>query len=186
MENFKITTKIISKDEILNSYSEIDSLYKSMIEYLYTGSNNNGLTVKNISVSDYRINNSSLSEWNDYSGVYIFMKDRFPVYIGKAGTASMNFLERINQELACYGPDSNNQNKKKNNCNTLSRKIQTIDLLLNSSLHINNQSDLGDYSLTTINSFYLIFVKSGEKGDNDSATALEAVLVALFHPKYNK
>ena len=113
------------------------------------------------------------------------MKDRFPVYIGKAGTASMNFLERINQELACYGPDSNNQNKIKNNCNTLSRKIQKIDLLLNSSLHFNNQSDLGDYSLTTINSFYLIFVKSGEKGDNDSATALEAVLVALFHPKYN-
>lgn len=169
MNNFKITTKIISKEEILNSYSEMDVFYKNIIESLYTGKINNKLTIKQISVKDYQKSKSSLSSWDSNAGIYIFMENRFPVYIGKAGTGASEkhtYLKRINQEI-------NHKNQ------TLPKKVMKVDNLLE-----NNNISIND-AIVKIKQFNLIFIKTGNKGDLLKAAALEAVLIALFHPKYN-
>jgi hypothetical protein len=165
----------------LDTYSEMGAFYRNVIAFLYDGKVKN-LTTEKISVKAYKEKSRDVSGWNKNSGAYIFLENRVPVYIGKAGTGKGNlgFLGRINQELRAYGADSQNQNRKANPSNTLSRRIQEIDCLLDTKIKTD-----GDYSIKKINTFNMIFIKTGEKGDKESASALESVLIAVFHPKYN-
>jgi len=167
--NFKIETKIISKESILNTYSEMDVFFKKIIEFLYTGKNSNELTINQISVNDYKKEKSFLSSWDSNSGVYIFIENRFPVYIGKAGTGTSekySFLKRIDQETS-------------HTDQTLPKNVMKIDNLLE-----NNNLNIDD-AINKIKQFNLIFIKTEEKGNKTKCKALEAVLIALFHPKYN-
>ena len=168
--SFKFETKIISKENILNTYSGLDLFYRNVIDFLYTGINEQNIIFAKTLVSNYIENKDNFSDWENNAGVYIFIENRIPVYIGESSggnSDNYNFLIRIDQETS-----HTNQ--------TLPKNVMKIDNLLE-----NNNLNIDD-AINKIKQFNLIFIKTEEKGNRTKCKALEAVLIALFHPKYNK
>ncbi len=182
----------IKKDDILKKYNSINNFYMDCLLTLY------GEPKKNITLYPYSPfniikpkgdnNYSCLDALEGKTGVYIFIDNkRFPVYIGIGGKKldGQNLKTRVSQELNVYVEKGSTQTTiyAKNSGATLSKNIQEIDsLLLNTSI-------LPDNSMKTIKSLYLLVIPVGSISNQTDVTTskcLETILIALFHPKYNK
>jgi len=183
-----IETISISKDEILEKYSQMNQYFIDCIRALY-GECVQGVDIKcflpcNIINKNGENFLSILDCLKGKAGVYIFMNnDSVPVYIGKGGTSSSinkkakDLKFRIGQELG-----SGNKH------NTLSNNIITIDSMLS------NNTITESESIEHIKCFSLIVISSGDRINDgslvqdsiDRANNLETILISLFHPKYNK
>lgn len=181
---FKITDRIIPKKSILDKYSKMDAFYKSCIDDLYGNSKELEIKCylpKNI-INDAGKNNnlSCFNELETKTGVYLFLENQTPVYIGIGGekVAGQDLKTRIGQELRAYAKKEVETKYSKDSGATLSKNIQEIDLNISP-----------DDSVEKIKTFKLLAICCGnvsEKEDVLKARALETVLIALFRPKYNK
>jgi hypothetical protein len=181
----------IAKDSILAKYKNIDVFFRDCINALY-GEGNTNIEVNcflssNIVVKNSKYKLSILNSLKTKTGVYIFLdNESIPVYIGIGGqkvNAKQDLKVRISQELRAYCQNNVTTNYSKDSGATLSKNIQNIDTLLT-----NNQVSPDD-SVETIKSFSLITIAVGAITDENSVNnsqALETILIALFHPKYNK
>ncbi len=178
---------ILSKDSILNRYQNLDVYFRDCLEALY--GKDNGVDIKcflpcNIINNTGKNSALALNSLIGKAGIYIFLdQDLVPVYIGKGGTSSSTADDakdlkfRINQQLGGG-----------NRHNTLSNNIIEIESLLS------NNTITEDESIEYIKSFSLLVISSGDRRKNgslfqdsiDNANTLETILIALFHPKYNK
>lgn len=182
----------ISKNEILAKHSQMNQYFMDCIKALY-GECVQGVDIKcflpcNIIKASKQNNYSVLEDLKKKSGCYIFLnKEQIPVYIGIGGKVlnKQDLYKRITQELSSYVKKGSNQKTEyaKNSGATLSKNIQEIDALLT-----NNQVSPDD-SVETIKTFGLITINVGSitvKNSVNNSQALESILIALFHPKYNK
>lgn len=110
------------------------------------------------------------------TGVYIFVENTIPIYIGVGGTGKKDDLRtRIKAETRSYSTSNNNA--------TLSKNIQEIDSLL-----MNTKVTEVD-SMNKIKGCKVMVLVVGDMSDDsnkDKSIALESVLIALFNTKYNK
>jgi hypothetical protein len=179
----------ISKDNILKKYFQMDDFFKSCINALYGDSEKPEIKrylPKNI-INDVGKDNdlSCLNELSTKTGVYLFLEDQIPVYIGIGGEKAegQDLKTRINQELRAYAKKGVKTKYSKDSGATLSKKIQKIDLLLL------NKKISPDVSVEKIKTFKLLVICCGDvskEKDVLKSRDLETVLIALFHPKYNK
>ena len=174
----------ISKEIILNKYSNLCSFFISSINALYeeTDSSVSCVEFNDINEEIIKLNcrsneekKSKFCKLRGKTGVYIFIENEIPVYIGVGGIGKNDdLINRINAETRSY-PTSNNA--------TLSKNIQDIDkLLLNTHISEND-------SLDKIKRFKLKVLVVGDKdidSNKDKSMALESVLIALYNAKYNK
>lgn len=188
--SLKITETIsISKDEILIKYSQMNQYFMDCIKVLY-GKCVQGVDIKYFlpcNIINKRNCLSILDCLKGKTGVYIFIdNDSVPVYIGIGGQkvkATQNLKVRLSQELRSYCKENAATSYSKDSGATLSKNIQEIDALLT------NKQVSPDDSVETIKSFGLITITVGSITDKNSVNnsqALESILIALFHPKYNK
>ncbi|MBO4700036.1 hypothetical protein J5690_10620 [bacterium] len=168
----------ISKEEILEKYQDMDKDFSNIIEKLYAGD-----------YASFEMNNIIKEHKNDYSklkylkgktGCYMFLcDDGIPIYIGIGGkeVGGCDLYERITQQ--CGGVSDTGAN--------LSKNIQDIDRLF---VKKEKKKEITpEYSTNKKKTFYLIPIVVGdvtEEEDVEKAKALETILIALFHPKYNK
>jgi hypothetical protein len=183
----------ISKKALLEKYNLINRYFLDCIMALY-GENIQSVDLKcflpcTIIKSAGQNKYSILGEAKKKTGCYIFLnQEQIPVYIGiggKVANSKQSLYDRIIQELSVYVEKGSNQSTMftKDSGATLSKNIQEIDSLLT------NTQITPDNSVETIKSFSLITIIIGEITCNEAvekAQALEIILIALFHPKYNK
>lgn len=174
---------IISKKEILTKYSNLDTKIKSVIEKLYevdTYNQENNLT-DNVNIKLFKItddllknsrNNDKLKGYEDKTGVYIFMKDNIPVYIGFSG--------QINKTQSLYGRIVEKHFHSKEE---LVKKIEKIEKYLNPNVSLPN--DKHQLILEYISSIIVIDCGKKEHDNISFAQTLEVILIALFNSKYN-
>lgn len=188
---------IISKNKIFNKYSKLDIFFKNCIEVLY-GDDNKRIEKGTYNASEIvteLLNNRNEkgsgsfkfldSLLKDKTGVYIFLDNKTPVYIGVGGTKKGNDLKiRVKNECKIYG-------ETKEESGTLSKNIKDIETELGNG----NEVDSFDKIREKIKSYQIITISVGEmlkpNGKRNivnihKAEALEKILIALFHPKYNK
>ena len=177
-----IHNQLISKENILQQYSELNSLYKDAINIIYGDDARiiNRVLFKNIEKEIINLrcsqSNNSLQKCmlKNKTGVYIFILNNKPIYIGVAGTGNSDDLrDRINAEVRTF-PSNNNA--------TLSKNIQDIDKLLFGK-EITEQD-----SLDLIKNSILLVLNIGNMTEENKvkSKSLETVLIALFKPIYNK
>lgn len=164
----------ISKEEILEKYCEMDDYYKNIIKALY-GEKLDRYDL-DFTINEYKAGFTidDLNNEKGKVGCYIFIEDMVPVYIGVGGIGTKKDLKnRVRQEL---------KSSEKDTGATLSRNIQKIDALLE------DEEVTPENSVDKINTFDLVTITVGELNSNfvENAKKLEAILIALFHPKYNK
>jgi len=162
----------ISKEEILEKYCEMDDYYKNIIKALY-GEKLDRYDL-DFTINEYKAGFTidDLNNEKGKVGCYIFIEDMVPVYIGVGGTEKRGLKDRIAQERRKFEKEG-----KGDKGATLSQNIQEIDGLS------------AEESVEKIKKFQLIAIIVGERDkrcDRYKAQALEAILIALFHPKYNK
>ena len=95
----------ISKDEILIKYNNLNKRIRYIIDKLY-GENTNDLT-DNVNINLFEItdgllkSNDELNTYINKTGVYIFLKDNIPVYIGLGGRGTTQGLKgRIENQFS--------------------------------------------------------------------------------------
>jgi len=188
MEKYLIGEISITKDKIIGEYKNMDSFYINCIEGLY-GKYNKNINFYNLSkIIKQNADNdlTDLKKLNSKTGVYLFVnKTNEPVYIGIGGEKvnSQDLKTRIGQEFRAYTKKGEVSKYSKDSGATLSKNIREIDNLLE------NKKNSPDNSIEKIKSFSLITITVGEvktKKDVLKSRALETILIALFHPKYNK
>ena len=166
----------ISKEEILEKY--MDDYYKNIIKALY----GEKLDIYDLdfTINEYKAGFTidDLNNEKGKVGCYIFIEKEVPVYIGVGGIGTKKDLRnRVRQELKSSDKDTGA---------TLSRNIQKIDALLE---HKKKEEVTPENSVNKINTFDLVTITVGKLNDSysvEKAKALETILIALFHPKYNK
>lgn len=181
----------ISKDSILQEYSNMDVFFKSAIESLYSGISSEVVEVLEVRaidlINDNGINNlEHIDDCQGKTGVYVFLgEDNLPKYIGKGGTSNSNDIVakdlryRISQELCQF---------RVNNQNTLSKNIIEVESLLHSK-----KISPAD-SIEIIKNFKVRILIAGERlvlGNPNKTMikkveALELILIALLPSRYNK
>lgn len=186
---------LISKDEILTKYINLNEKVKFIIEKLYDDSIDEhelklfNITIKKIRLSDMiklNIQNSykNLEFVQKKTGVYLFLdKDENPVYIGFGGRGKKEDLkERIKKHF------SGNESVSK-----LITNIKEIENYLNNTNLENTEfkNILLDYTPFLIvidcGDMYKNKISMEKNEDNVKfAQALEVILIALFNSKYNK
>lgn len=175
---------IISKYEILTKYNNLNEKVKAIIEKLYKIDNYNeeNKLTDSVNIKVFRIdenfiinlrNNNELEVYKNKTGVYIFLKNNIPVYIGFSGQKDkkQSLYERIvNKQL------SSNDNLVKN--------IRKIEKYLNPDVSLSKDRKKLILEYTSS----LIVIDCGVKEDNyvKFAQSLEVILIALFNSKYNK
>ena len=167
----------ISKKEILEKY-EMDDYYKNIIKVLYGEKIKNKIDKygRKFTIDEYK-SGFTIDDLNNEKGkvgCYIFVEEDVPVYIGVGGIGTKKDLRnRLRQEL---------KSSEKDTGATLSRNIQKIDALLE------DKEVTPENSVDKINTFDLVTITVGELNSNfvENAKKLETILIALFHPKYNK
>jgi hypothetical protein len=169
----------ISKKEILEKYQDMDKYFRDVIERLYAGEYAS-FDLKNIIKESGNNDCSALNFLTGKTGCYMFLCDGgIPVYIGIGGeeVGGRDLYERVRQQCG-KGSDSGV---------TLSQNIQDIDKLF---VKKEKKKEITlEYSTNKKKTFYLIPIVVGdvtEEEDVGKAKALETILIALFHPKYNK
>lgn len=205
----------ISKNEILNKYSNLDEKVKAIIEKLYEIEYEltNNMNIREFNLcNDFLKNPKSNNEFNKYknkTGVYIFLKDNIPVYIGFGGSGTTQDLKkRIENQFSAK--DNNYSNlvykiikvEKSLDYDTLKHKINDIDEIMQTlqsrkeyfkkpkNARFCKSPEIDFNRLQCILLGYtssLIVIDCGEKEyDNIKfAQALEVILIALFNSKYN-
>ncbi len=178
----------ISKNDILNKYKKFDKYFRDCLDALYGEKNNITincyLPCNIINKQKYKLEILKLLE--DKTGVYIFIdNENIPVYIGIGGQKQnkQDLKTRVSQELRAYVTKGKTTSYSKDTGATLSKNIQEIESILQ------NQKITPDNSIELIKSFSLLTITVGEvtiKSDVLKSRALETILIALFHPKYNK
>ena len=177
-----IANQVISKENILAQYTSLDLLYIDAINIIY---GDKGTIISSLKFSDIKneIINIKCSSKNidlqkcslkEKTGVYIFILNKKPIYIGVGGTGNKDDLKtRINAEVRTF-PTNNNA--------TLSKNIQDINKLL-----LQKETTEQD-SLTTIENSTLLVLNIGNMTVENKvkSKSLETVLIALFKPIYNK
>lgn len=186
---------LISKDEILTKYINLNEKVKFIIEKLYDDSIDEhelklfNITIKKIRLSDMiklNIQNSykNLEFVQKKTGVYLFLdKDENPVYIGFGGRGKKQDLkERIKKHF------SGNESVSK-----LITNIKEIENYLNNTNLENTEfkNILLDYTPFLIvidcGNMYKDKISMEKNEDNVKfAQALEVILISLFNSKYNK
>ena len=212
---------VISKGNILKQYTNLNNNIKSIIEKLYELKEfdkeyqlSANLNITAIKVEDFvknnKIQNEKLAEYENKTGVYIFLKDNIPVYIGFSGTGNKQGLkERIKKQFSA----------RDNGYSNLVCKIISVEEKLDNEGLKNNIPDIEDISriLKLRKKYYkksknekfidkapeidfnklqniilkytssLIVINCGEKEleNINFAETLEVVLIALFNSKYN-
>lgn len=170
----------ISKKKILKKYQDMDKYFRDIIEALYAGKYESfemKNTVKQTKNDYSKLKSESL---RDKTGCYIFLCNRRPVYVGVGGIRkSQDLVDRIKQECRSYVKKdySGICNYSKDSGATLSKKIQ------------DEEKVSPNESMEKIKTFDLIPIVVGEitkEKDVVKAKALETILIAIFHPKYNK
>lgn len=186
---------LISKDEILTKYINLNEKVKFIIEKLYDDSIDEhelklfNITIKKIRLSDMiklNIQNSykNLEFVQKKTGVYLFLdKDENPVYIGFGGRGEKQDLkERIIKHFS-----------KNKSVSKLITNIKEIENYLNNT----NLEDTEFKNILLDYTPFLIVIDCGdmyknkismEKNEDNVkfAQALEVILIALFNSKYNK
>ena len=178
---------VINKTEILTTYQNMDSLIKKAIEILYSDNWDNYNPFENIiifeNVEESLINKdcrkkidkeSNKCELSGKTGVYVFINENLPIYIGLGGIGKNdNLRTRLNAEVKTTATHNNA---------TLSKNIQDIDAVLL------NREISAEESLNKIkNSKIIVFVVGDMTDENkDKTKMLEMALIALFKPRYNK
>lgn len=188
----KITETIsISKDEIFAKHSQMNQYFMDCIKALY-GESVQGVDIKcfqpsNIIKDSGNNNYSILKGLEKRTGCYVFLNNlQIPVYIGIGGkkvNATQNLKDRLSQELRSYCKENATTSYSKDSGATLSKNIQEIDS------KIESKNVTPDESIEMIKSFMIIVIVVGDiNKDSDvlKSRALETILIALFHPKYNK
>lgn len=174
--------------EILEKYQNMDKYFRDVIAALWesNGSNNSKFLIKRYD-SCHEIYNSEdevhktgcyifLEQFDEKcekkigkDDCFLFLEKLVPVYIGVGGTGTQKDLRyRVIQEL---------HNSEKDTGATLSKKIKEFENIS------------ADASVEKIKNFHLITIIVGERDkrcDRYKAQALEAILIALFDPEYNK
>lgn len=174
---------IISKDEILNKYSNLDAKVKVIIEKLYEIKefNKEYTLLINVNIKAFKVDesfldniksNNELKKYENKTGVYIFLKDNIPVYIGFSG--------QKDKEQSLYGRIVNKQLSTNDN---LVKKIKKIEKLLNPNLTL--LEDRKKLVLEYTSSLIVIDFGKQETNNIKFAQALEVILIALFNSKYN-
>lgn len=175
--------------EILEKYQDMNKYFRDIIEAIWGDydSNNSKLIIKRYDSSHgIDISEDEVGK----TGCYIFLCDGIPVYIGVGGhkiykkkkkkqnqnckKKNWDLQCRVKQELKKY---TNNTGA------TLSKNIKEIDTLLE------GKEISADDSVEKIKKFQLITIvvgKRNKKEARENAKKLETILIALFHPKYNK
>ena len=173
----------ISKESILSKYKSINSFFKKCLEALYGKNNSISINcflpcnmIKEGTNNDLKV----LMPLKDRTGIYIFLdSNSIPVYIGIGGqkiNANQGLKARIGQELRAFKNEGDTGT-------TLSKNIQEIDSLLE------NKKITADESILRIKSFSLLSIDVGDiaiEVDVFKSKSLETILIALYHPKYNK
>ncbi len=178
----------ISKDSILTKYSNIDDYFKNCINAL-CGEKNTGIKINyflpcNIILNGGSNNLSALDALKDKAGVYIFLdSDKIPVYIGKGGTSNeltgKDLKFRVGQELGKGNP----HNTISNNIIDIESKLQNKKITSRVSI----DKFIKNFSILTITVCDRVINNNEiDKVNILNTEALEIVLIALFHPKYNK
>jgi len=179
---------VLSKDNILNKYSNLEYIYKDAIEVIYGKQKSNLFTIYNFDNVGNDIIDSYCRSKNDKdnntkcalrkkTGVYLFIDKDEIVYIGVGGTGKTDdILKRIDAEVRVYD--------KTNNSNaTLSKNISDVDSLL-----LNKDVTYKD-SLDKIKTLKLLVISIGNMSKQKNkliSKSLEQVLIALFNSRYNK
>ena len=212
---------VISKGDILKQYTNLNNNIKSIIEKLYELKEfdkeyqlSANLNITAIKVEDFvkdnKIQNEKLAEYENKTGVYIFLKDNIPVYISFSGSGNKQGLkERIKKQFSV----------RDNGYSNLVCKIISVEEKLDNEGLKNNIPDIEDISriLKLRKKYYkksknekfidkapeidfnklqniilkytssLIVINCGEKEleNINFAETLEVVLIALFNSKYN-
>lgn len=173
----------ISKYKILTKYSNLDEKIKTIIEKLYgiEEFNKEYQLSNNLNIKAFKIDkifldniksNNELKKYENKTGVYIFLKDNIPVYIGFSGQVNkkQSLYERIVDKHFSTDDD-------------LVKTIKKIEKLLNpNGLILNNRENLIlEYTSS------LIVIDCSDKTDVNVkfAQALEMILISLFNSKYN-
>jgi len=181
----------ISKESILSKYKKMDKFLKDSIHALYGEDNEikiNCFLPCNIIGRSGSNSYSCFISLKKKTGIYLFLNnDDAPVYIGIGGEKvnGQDLKTRLQQEINVYVQKNSSLSTiyAKNTGATLSKNIQEIDTVLE------NKKVLPDNSIEKIKTFSILTVIAGDinnKEDVIRARALEMVLIALFHPKYNK
>ena len=176
----------ISKKEILKKYCKMDEFFLNTIENLYLNNAKKydlNKTIRRKSKKKKTRNNyKSFKSLQGTVGCYIFIKETTPVYVGVGGIKKKQDLAaRIAQECRAYVKKGSTCKYSQDSGATLSQNIQEIEGLS------------ADESMEKIKTFNLIPIIVKNLSDKESAKnlanrtqALEALLIALFDPKYNK
>lgn len=209
---------LISKDEILNKYSNLNEKVKFIIEKLYEIDKYqeeykvaNEINIKTIVNKELLEESKSfLKDYIDKTGVYIFLKDATPVYIGFGGSGTTQDLKgRIENQLSAR--DNNYSNLVYNIINIEEKldneglknnipEIEDINITLRLRKEHNKKSKnerisqqapeidfkkLQNIILKYTSSLIVIDCGKKELSNVKFAQALEMILIALFNSKYN-
>lgn len=174
--------------ETLEKYQNMDRYFRDVIAALCESndSNNSKFLIKRYD-SCHGIESSE--DEVGKTGCYIFLCDGIPVYIGVGGhkiykkkkKKQNQNCKKKNWDLQCRVKQE--LQKCTNTGATLSKNIKYIDALLE------NKEISVDASAEKIKKFQLITIIVGERNNEnarENAKKLETILIALFHPKYNK
>lgn len=178
----------ISKKEILEKYQDMDKYFRDILEALWESndSNNGKFLIKRYD-SSHGIDSSE--DEVGKTGCYMFLCEGVPVYIGVGGhkiykkkkKKQNQNCKKKNWDLQCRVKQE--LEKCTNTGATLSKNIKEVDALLE------GKEMSADDSVEKIKKFQLITIIVGERNNEDDrykAKVLETILIALFHPKYNK
>lgn len=178
---------IISKDEILTKYRNLDKKVKNIIQKLYTIDKydkeyqveNFDMRIKKVKIENI-INENGKNSYKKYldfikekTGVYVFLdKNNKPLYIGFGGQIDkeQSLYERISsKQLSSNDTLIKNINEKENCGSDTSKSCERKKLLLK-------------YTSS------LIIIDCGIQIEENVrfAQSLEVILIALFNSKYNK
>lgn len=139
---------VISKGNILKQYTNLNNNIKSIIEKFYELKEfdkeyqlSANLNITAIKVEDFvkdnKIQNEKLAEYENKTGVYIFLKDNIPVYISFSGSGNKQGLkERIKKQFSV----------RDNGYSNLVCKIISVEEKLDNEGLKNNIPDIEDIS----------------------------------------
>jgi hypothetical protein len=179
---------IISKNEILTKYRNLDKKVKNIIQILYTIAEydkeyqveNFDIRIKKVKIENIINENSNnfLQELyfvNLRTGVYIFLDEyNIPIYIGFGGRGESNSLKtRISDQL-----------RGNETSTTLVKNIRELEKYLNPNISLSN--DVKKLLLKYTSSLIVIDCGTQIEKNVRFAQSLEVILIALFNSKYNK
>jgi hypothetical protein len=174
---------IISKDEILSKYSNLNKKVVDIIKILYSIDEYNKKyeLIDDGNIKEYKIhndflinakNNEELTKYKNKTGVYIFLKDNIPVYIGFSG--------QIDKEQSLY---ERIVTKHFSSNDGFVKKIKKVERYLNQNISLSDNRHQLILEFTSS----IIVIDCGEKIDDNVkfAQVLEVILISLLYSKYN-